>query len=284
MRVYAGDQLWTGRWDYHNDPRCNNFMYAITAAGSYVQRARHHRRHEANSNGEDEKLMRPKRDVEELSKPNVSEEKTKAQHATLLERRRRAADEIDYYRHLLQTAQPSMAESFAAMLRGNQRQEETTKRPLQSATPTGTTELDLHVAETVLIAGDLGLAQRCGAALDDLSQLDGRRNALSSWPSSCVPHTIDAPSTLGLRARIGVDWYGQYTLLLGARDQTLWDAPLLNCGPTALKNSMLRQHLRRSVGLKFGILFNSATRPAGGVTLGVVVLCQLLLSYFAAAR
>ncbi|KAL7297896.1 hypothetical protein TKK_0008917 [Trichogramma kaykai] len=237
LRVYAGDKLWTGRWDYFSDPRCSNYLYGITAAGSYVQRARRHRRHDLSS-----------REQQQLD-------------AFDEQRSKRSVDEVDYYRHLLQTAQPSMAESFAAMLRGNQRREETTAastRPKPSSpAPTGTTELDLHVAESLLIAGDGALARRCGAVL----ALDGqtpKSQRLSSWPSSCVPHSLDAPSTLGLRARISVDWYGQYTLVLGSRERTMWEAPLIQCGPTSMKNPLLRSHLRRSVGLRFGLLFSNS--------------------------
>lgn len=316
LRVYAGDKLWSGRWDYFSDPRCNNFLYGITAAGSYVQRARRHRRHDVNAaaNDDDEDLIeqevisrakrqadreskRSKKSVAEWMSPKLAKElfdiyaKEKSQQqqpmlpsseeirealeepkAAKVAREKRSVDEVDYYRQLLQGAQPSMAESFAAMLRGNQRREETTKRPLQSVTPTGTTELDLHVAESILIAGDVNLARRCGAALHDGTPKSSR---LASWPASCVPHSLDAPSTLGLRARVSVDWYGQYTLLLGARDKNLWDAPLMQCGPTSMKNPLLRSHLRRSVGLRFGILFNSSTRSTSSGFWGTMLLLLL---------
>ena len=250
LRVYAGDKLWSGRWDYFGDPRCSGYLYGITAAGSYVQRARRQRRRDTGM-------------AHQESDP-------------LAARPRRSLDEVDYYRHLLQNAQPSMAESFAAMLRGNQRREETTKKPLPTPAPTGTSELDLHVAESLLIAGDSLLAQRCGTALGG----DGRTpksQKLNSWPSSCVPHSIDAPSTLGLRARISVDWYGQYTLQLGSRDRHLWDAPLVHCGAVGLRNPLLKSHLRKSVGLRFGILFNGASAKSNGIAFSLfgqlVVLC-----------
>jgi hypothetical protein len=319
LRVYAGDKLWTGRWDYFGDPRCSSFLYGITAAGSYVQRARRHRRHDAGALGEagsffeDEIFGRAKRRAEEVehtaksrakgkgkrklktearakklgsvgrSKPSLPKGSlSKVGEAELPEttgpRRRRSLDEVDYYRQLLQSAQPSMAESFAAMLRGNQRREETTRKPLMSATPSGTSELDLHVAESLLIAGDLALAKRCGAALAEGSAPKTPR--LSNWPSSCVPHSLDAPSTLGLRARISVDWYGQYTLLLGARDKSMWDAPLLQCGPTSMKNPVLRSHLRRSVGLRFGILFNGSITSAPALGFGAMMLAATCLATF----
>ncbi|XP_058797193.1 uncharacterized protein LOC131667647 [Phymastichus coffea] len=281
LRVYGGDKLWTGRWDFFNDPRCVNFLYSITAAGSYVQRARRHRRHDSSfgdNAGEDfitaQLMSRDKRSTEKKSK-KAHEITKKIFNKKETPRPKRELDEIDYYRHLLHSAQPSMADSFAQMLRGNQRREHTTKRPLQSPTPTGTTELDLHVAESLLIIGDASTARRCGAVLVEGSKVP----RLSSWPSGCVPHSLDSPSTLGLRARISVDWYGQYTLLLGGKDKGLWDAPLMQCGPTSMKNPLLRSHLRRSVGLRFGILFNKAN--VTGLSFSVVAVCQVLLLWFA---
>ncbi|XP_066595660.1 uncharacterized protein [Prorops nasuta] len=162
---------------------------------------------------------------------------------------KRSLDE-NIYRHLLQNAQPSMAESFAAMLRGHQKHEEvTTKRPQMEFAPTGTTELDLHVAESLLIPGDLAVAARYG----------GQRNRpLASWPKNCIPKTIASPSTVAFRAKVGVSWAGQYILLLGSRDDHLWDAPLQQCGPTPFFNPDLKLHLRRSVGLRYGFFTSSA--------------------------
>lgn len=173
-------------------------------------------------------------------------------------RRKRSTQEKDSYRHLLENAQPSMAESFTAMLRGNQRHVETIKKPLKPAVPAGTTELDLHVAESFLIPGDSFIASRCGG---HLLGVDGYKegDALVSWPKSCVPHSLEAPSTLGLRARLGVNWMGQYTLKLGLRDDDLWEAPLHQCGPTDLHNPSLRAQLRRSLGIKFGLYSSSAS-------------------------
>lgn len=285
--IYGGDKLWTGRWDYFSDPRCNNFLYAISAAGSYVQRpARRLRRHSVE---EDDDGSSPLYDYVQESTPAASSTRAKRQAKNKkivnafakivgygngdeaaqkehprkefenieLLRDKRGLDDVDYYRHLLQTAQPSMAESFAAMLRGNQRNEGTTKKPLVPVIPMGTTEVDLHVAESMMIIGDVNVAQRCGADFDEETN-SFNNPRLTSWPSDCVEHSVDAPSTIGLRARVGIDWYGGYILQFGSRDSALWDAPLLQCGATSLKNPLLRSHLRRSVGIKFGLFSASS--------------------------
>lgn len=82
---------------------------------------------------------------------------------------------------------------------------------------------------------------------------------MESWPRNCVPHVIEAPSTLGLRARVSVDWNGQYILLLGQREDYLWDAPLLQCGPAVPHNPRLRAHLQKTVGLRYGLITSQAT-------------------------
>ncbi|XP_012271610.1 uncharacterized protein LOC105694984 [Orussus abietinus] len=208
--------------------------------------------------------------MSQTKRRNILPEKTEGQIDENLEvgKARRSLDE-DSYRHLLQNAQPSMVESFAAMLRGNQRYEQTTKRPLVPPMPSGTTELDLHVAESLLIPGDPAMAQRCGS----------QGEVLTSWPRNCVRHAIEAPSTLGLRARIGVNWVGHYILMLGPRDDNLWQAPLRQCGPTLSYNPRLRAHLRRMVGLKFGLVSTSGAGESFSwlIVLQVVVcwLCWL---------
>lgn len=338
LQIYSGDKLWTGRWDYYTDPKCLTYIYSVTAAGSYVQRAGRQRRHDEIDRYVEENLLpnerkkldpikvllddikrfddysrmrrepfesdypiefknllkkktvietvpestqAPKQEessptaeiigetIEKLSfsnvlpKPSELEESDDENTLTLLpilsvtKKQKRSVNDEESYRHLLKHAQPSLAESYAAMLRGNQRQVEPTKKPSMSFVPTGTSELDLHVAESFLIPGDNFIAIRCGGHLMDGSEVG---NVLHSWPSNCVPDSLEAPSTLRLKARVGVNWSGQYTLKLGLRDNNLWDAPLHQCGPTEYHNLLLRAHLRRSLGIKFGLFSSSATK------------------------
>ena len=359
LQVFSGDKLWTGQWDYYTDSKCSSYLYSITGAGSYVQRAGRQKRHDEVEKYIEENLLPSESKREFTSEPlifdtdikryqdfsrlrkeslnskyNVDREKIfsgstlkksfaawmtpelvqtvfdmygpkkmrqeeilptseeidqtqreisisnsvyvntdsnkkevpvqsenghkngKAATKPVLSKKKRSTEEEDSYRHLLKNAQPSMAESFAAMLRGNQRRVETTKKPLITFIPAGTTELDLHLAESMLIPGDAFVATRCGShLLGSMGYQVGK--PLLSWPASCVPHSLEAPSILRLRARVGVNWSGQYTLKLGSREHHLWEAPLHQCGPTESYNPVLRAHLRRSLGLRFG-LFSSA--------------------------
>ncbi|KAF7417404.1 hypothetical protein HZH68_000057 [Vespula germanica] len=224
VKIYSGDKLWTGRWDYHLDPRCMIFSYSITAAGSYVQRAGRYKRDKDSTR------------LFQLSW-NPSMDKPK-------DRSRRSMDGA--YRHLFRNARPSMVESFASMLRGNKKREEIAAgAQTSSGTPSGTTELDLHVAESVLVPGDMSIVDRCAGK--------EAGKPLTLWPSNCVPLAIEAPSTLRLRAKVGVSWSGQYILRLSPRDDDIWDMPLRQCGSTDSRNPRLRIYLRKSLGLKYGL-------------------------------
>ncbi|XP_063995715.1 uncharacterized protein LOC135173053 [Diachasmimorpha longicaudata] len=368
LNVYSGDLLWTGRWEYYGDSGCTRFIYAVTAAGSYIQRAGRLRRHQLSerdfiepqetvlsypidemidSEQSDLGMENPKRfkrnadqietqknfspriksemakkllDIYEedrslsaamIPKINFEEARIEAKTKTIsttsspttmtmTERQtekitleqtteslvdsalRRTLTSDDSYRHLLRSTHPSLAESFATMLRGNQRREETTQKPFVSPIPTGTTELDLHVAESLLIAGDLSIAARCGAQIVSDGSGGLRVKPLSSWPRHCVRHALEAPSTLGLRARVGVNWREQYTLLVGPRDDNLWEAPLRRCGKTPSRNSALRIHLRQSLGHRYGLLTSGAANfgTCGHFyLLSIALVTQLLLPF-----
>ncbi|XP_008551060.3 uncharacterized protein LOC103573665, partial [Microplitis demolitor] len=394
LQFYSGDVLWTGRWDYYSDPKCYNFLYAVTAAGSYIQRTGRQKRHEISSsnydnddtseislfssslkddvssssetiinNGNDEffddnvndYVIRSKRNSKiknystddkwdfdwitsdsaklldifgssSLRMPlpkNLFNKNTPSSknNFNIINKQNNNNDKIEIsqtitvttksllsnttttpsdtiissttndnlwdriendddddinkavidnsYRHLFKNYQPSMAQSFTLMLRGNQQHDEklseeskiSTKKPspVVSQIPAGTTELDLHVAESLLIAGDLSIAHRCGATIDDNDHGGFIIRPLNIWPRNCVKHALEAPSTLGLRARIGVNWSGQYTLLLGPRDDSLWEAPLRQCGSTPAYNNQLRSHLRLSLGYRYGLFISSSS-------------------------
>lgn len=277
LEIWPGDKLWSGRWDHFADPKCSSFIYAVTGAGSYVQRPLRARRHHVDSYRKRRDVvawMTPElaKNIWDLMAPKDKAEEVKAEEMlpTMDEIREAMSQETprakrgledDSYRHLL-NAQPSMAQTFAAMLRGNQRLEITTTASPEPATPTGTTELDLHVAESVLVPGDPGVGTRCGG---------GGSGRLTVWPRDCVPRALEAPATLGLRARVGVTWTGEYTLLLGPREGSLWEAPLHMCGPTEPRNPELRARLRASLGLRYG-LFSGSEKMELRVILVVILL------------
>lgn len=289
FQIHSGDRLWTGRWDYYDDPQCSMFLYAITAAGSYIQRAGRQRRHEeADRETFLDHLLnvsaRPKRSITEYP-PTVhtlrsidphrsnnlyiaselTDEKWSVTTDRKIERQKRSLTDGVY--RLLRDEQPLVQSRFAAMLRDHRTYETATRKPLPAwSTLSGTTELDLHIAESILIPGDATVSTRCSA--------DRQLGVpLTTWPRNCVPRAIEAPSTLGLRAKLGVNWNGQYILLLGARDENAWEAPLQQCAQIPPRNSILRAHLRRSVGLRFGLLSSSAPSSSAWFLLSRILIC-----------
>lgn len=140
----------------------------------------------------------------------------------------------------------------------------------------GTIELELHVAESLLIAKDPVTSARCGTEPG---------TPLVSWPRKCIPHrtiTIEAPSTLSLKAKLAVDWAGRYILFLGPRDEYApWDAPLRRCGSTSSRNSKLRAYLQRTIALRYGFSFSSDySAPLSAFTLWKSILVSYLLLCF----
>lgn len=295
FQIHSGDRLWTGRWDYYDDPQCSTFLYAITAAGSYIQRAGRQRRRE---NADRETFLGHFLNVSmrhgslfkrSVTNPSVTlrsmdlhrnnnlyianepkDEKWSVTIDTKVQRRKRSLTDGVY--RLLRDEQPVVQSRFAAMLRDHRTYETATKKPLPStwSTLSGTTELDLHIAESILIPGDATVSARCSA--------DRQLGVpLTIWPRNCVPRAVEAPSTLGLRAKLGVNWNGQYILLLGSRDENVWEAPLRQCASVPPHNSILRAHLRRSVGFRFGLLSSSASSSRISVwfLLSRILLCSV---------
>ncbi|KYQ50772.1 Protein APCDD1 [Trachymyrmex zeteki] len=226
FQIHSGDKLWAGQWDYYNDPQCSTFLYAINAAGSYIQRTGRQKRHE--------QVVTIDKKVQGRQERSLTD---------------------DVHRQLLRDEQSIVESRFATMLRGHQAYDETTTRkPFPTwNTLAGTTELDLHIAESILIPGDARVSTRCSADQRGLGV------PLITWPRNCVPHAIEAPSTLGLRAKLSINWNGQYILLLSSRDDNMWEAPLRQCAQIPPYNSVLRAHLRRSIGFRFGLLSSASS-------------------------
>jgi len=275
FQIHSGDKLWTGRWDYYDDAQCVKPLYAITAAGSYIQRAGRQRRHEELLDyfRDINASQKFKRSVQVINNPDITNVRrdlyrnpmfTKERLWTILLRGRQRDRERrlktrrpkrslgDSVYQFLYNTQSSVSQSrFTAMLRGHQTHETTTKKsPFTWFAPSGTTELDLHIAESVVIPGAM-MSIRCNA--------DRKGLPLINWSRTCIPRAIEAPSTLALRAKLSVNWNGQYILLLGPRKDNLWEAPLRQCAQIPPHNSFLQAHLRRSVGLRFGLISSAMT-------------------------
>lgn len=294
FQIHSGDRLWTGRWDYYDDPQCSTFLYAITAAGSYVQRAGRQRRHEQVDretflghflNVSTKPLFKRSItnpptiytlrsiDLRRNNNSYIANGSEKAKWSVTIDKKKIQRHErslTDGVHRLLRDERPIIQSRFAAMLRDlrDRTYETTTRKPFTTwSTLSGTTELDLHIAESILIPGDVTVATRCSG--------DRRLGvSLTTWPRNCVPRTIEAPSTLGLRAKLDINWNGQYILLLGLRDDNAWEAPLRQCAQIPPRNPILRAHLRRSVGLRFGLLSSApSSRISAWFFLSRILLC-----------
>lgn len=302
FQIYSGDKLWTGRWEYYDDPWCSMFLYAITAAGSYQLKGQQHR-HEAFASDyfrplNDSAKLFFKRSVsevsrvdfhrsnlmdsaDELSSPNAEEESSMSVSTKTLgtkykrrpkKLRRSPTDNVYHFLFDVKSS-PTQWPRIAAILRGNQQHATTIRKPMFWDVPSGDTELSLHIAESILIPGDPAVANRCNA--------DRVNMPLTNWPRNCVPRIVEAPSTLNLRAQMRVNWNGQYILLLGPQDDNVWDPPLRQCAQVPLGNSDLKMHLTRSVSLRFGL--PSAAR-ASRVSVWILMSQLLLCCLFYRAR
>jgi len=290
FQIYSGDRLWTGQWDYYDDPQCSMFLYAITAAGSYIQRAGRQRHHEQVDRetflghfldvstrlllkrGVNSPSIHTLQSIDlhrnKLYLANRPKEKWSITIEKKMQRQERSL--TDGVHRFLRDEQSIIESRFAAILRGHQTYETTTRKSFSWSTLVGTTELNLHIAESILIPGDAAVFTRCNA--------DRRLGVpLITWPRKCVPRAIEAPSILVLRAKLGVNWNGQYILLLGSRDDNVWEAPLRQCAQISPHNSVLRAHLRRSVGLRFGLLSSaSSNRISAWFLLSQILLYSML--------
>ncbi|EFN74892.1 Protein APCDD1 [Camponotus floridanus] len=280
FQIYSGDELWVGLWNYYNDPNCLEFLYGVLKLGSYVLRAER----------QDEELDRDifpdyflnttekfvfKRSLTDTrtipnaklyqnslynkNGPSTDEKQSKDKRA---QRRKRAMS--DSVHQFLYAPSSIIQSRFAAMMRGHQTYESTTERPFPpSKVLIGTTELDLHVVKNVLIPRHPTISSRCDKDRFD-SPLTTSKN--------CGPRTIETSPILELRVKLGVNWYGQYILLLGSRDDNTWSAPLRRCSQLSPYNSSLRTYLQRI--LYIGLFSSASTsRISTWFLLSQILLC-----------
>ncbi|KAL0118115.1 hypothetical protein PUN28_009054 [Cardiocondyla obscurior] len=277
FQIHSEDRLWTGRWDYYDDPQCLKFLYAITAAGSFIQRVGRQRRYEELNQKiflshlfkVSTKLLFKRSVINsptvdfsrnvDLDRTNDSHIANRPKNETLSitidkKVRRQKRSLIDDENYQLLRDKQSIVESRFAGTKDHRTYEIDTRKSFDSTWSmlSGITELDLHIAESILIPGDATISTRCNAN----RRLD---MTLATWSRNCVPRAIEAPSTLGLRAKLDINLNGQCILLLGSRDDNTWDAPLRQCAQIPSRNSVLRAHLRKSVGLRFGLLSSASS-------------------------
>lgn len=276
FQIYSGDELWIGLWNYYGDPNCMQFLYEIFKIGSYVLRA------EKQDNEELDRDIFPdyflnttgkfvfKRSITDtrtihsakFDESGPSEDDQKQSKDKKARRRKRSMS--DNVHQFLYAPSSIIQSRFAAMLRGHQTYESTTRRPFSpSKVLIGTTELDLHIVKNVLIPRNPA-STRC-----DKDRLD---SPLTTLPKTCASRAIETSPILKLRAKLTVNWYGQYILLLGSRDDNTWDAPLRRCTQLSPYNPSLRTYLQRI--LYIGLFSSASTsRISTWFLLSQILLC-----------
>ncbi|XP_012249178.1 protein APCDD1-like [Bombus impatiens] len=217
FRIYSDNSRWFARWNYYGDSACSNSLYSINAAGTYVQRAVRQRRDVKNSNVKTlntEDLERIQKDLK-----------------------------LNVYRHLFQdTEELNILESKRRQKMKIQKQESTVDAfqiQKDNTLPSGTTELELRILESLLIPLSNMVSTSCEGTTKELKRI---RNEAGIWSKNCMFRTgFEAPATLKFKARIGLDWRGDYTLLLASWKDDLWEAPLRQCSELPSRN-----HFRES--------------------------------------
>ncbi|XP_029672157.1 uncharacterized protein LOC115240883 isoform X2 [Formica exsecta] len=285
FQIYSGDELWVGQWDYYDDPHCLKFLYGILRIGSYVQRAERQDDEEIDQDIFPDYFLNTtgkfvfKRSVTntrtirsaELYQNNLynknrsSKDKKQSKHKKTQRQERSVRDSVHQF---VYDAPSSITQSrFAAMLRGHQTYESTTRKPFSaSKVLIGTTELDLHIIKNILIPRDPAVSIRCDK--------DRFVSPLTTLPRNCVPRTIETSPILELRAKLSVNWHGQYILLLGSRDDNMWDAPLRRCAQLSPYNPALRTYLQRI--LYIGLFSSASTsRISAWFLLSQILLCYI---------
>nr|XP_012139510.1 PREDICTED: protein APCDD1-like isoform X1 [Megachile rotundata]XP_012139511.1 PREDICTED: protein APCDD1-like isoform X1 [Megachile rotundata] len=111
--------------------------------------------------------------------------------------------------------------------------------------PFGTTELELQIVESLSIPVSNAVSTLCGRTMKGsketkkvkgVSAKSGKSSILYLWSKSCVPRTVQAPATLLFKAKVSLDWNGDYILLLASWKDDLWNAPLYRCSGIASRN------------------------------------------------
>ncbi|OAD60746.1 Protein APCDD1, partial [Eufriesea mexicana] len=223
FRIYSDNSKWFARWTYYADSTCANSLYTINTAGTYVQRAVRRVRNVENSYAKmfdnDIRLNRMQKSLE-----------------------------LNVYRHFFQDTEESILSRSNRRQKLKMNQQEFTSRinrfemQKSGTLPTGTTELELRILESLLIPVGKIVPTSCKGITKGIREIRRiRRNEANLWSNNCILRTIEAPTTLKFKARIGLDWKGDYTLLLGSWKDDLWEAPLRRCPETTLQN-----HFRKS--------------------------------------
>ncbi|XP_076240928.1 protein APCDD1 [Calliopsis andreniformis] len=227
LQVYSSNQQWSARWTYYVDSTCSTLLYTITAAGTYVQRAIRRKPDGTSSH------WRNDDDVSGAlnSDPSVTFNDVRVQ----LKRAKGVKPNVrhrtlqDIIREEPTVQSMTVDSSVLPLIRRD------------NILLSGTTELELHIFKSRSVPVDKMLSSRCTKTGFRSTKRTSRiikngANSISSfWQRSCTPRTIETGAILKFKARINLDWNGDYILLLASWND-LWEAPLRRCSETTLPN------------------------------------------------
>ncbi|XP_034180097.2 protein APCDD1 [Osmia lignaria lignaria] len=264
FRIYSENNRWSARWTYYTDPTCLNSLYMVTAAGIYIQRAFGQKQDSTNGF----RRLFTTRNSEQSSR------KTFSDHIV--------SDRL----------KKNLIFSF-------------TRKGV--ALPSGITELELQILESLSIPVSNAVSTLCNRIMKrsrgtkrtkGASTKSGKSFALNLWSKSCMPRTVKAPATLLFKARVSLDWNGDYILLLASSKDDHWNAPLRRCSGTAARNyfrtensphlyhlqfsaarsqyKRLSRHGRRWFSSSFTSYFSSSSAMLPHPTLLLILYCFLI--------
>ncbi|XP_076623795.1 uncharacterized protein LOC143343139 [Colletes latitarsis] len=228
FRTYSGGNRWSARWTYYADSACSIPLYTIIVAGTYVQRP-----------------VRRERDT--FERENVRFERVQ----------KSLIPESNVYRRVTRDSKEPTIGSVARL--GSTDRITLSLARKHATLLSGMTLLELRVTESRSIPVDTTASTRCLAATKR-----NRRATGNSWPKNCVLRTVEAPAVLTFKARVGLDWNGNYILLLASWKDDFWEAPLRRCSETISQNYFqTNTGTRRSESLQ-GLQFSSQTYERRG--------------------
>ncbi|XP_026671543.1 protein APCDD1-like isoform X2 [Ceratina calcarata] len=140
--------------------------------------------------------------------------------------------ETDIYRHVPGDTEESI------MLRVNRRQRmKLDQDPFQAQQnakiPSGTSELELRVLDGLLVP--ISRIVPSGCKVTNRAKGIMRIRRIERDLKNCMPKDIETPATIKFKAKISLNWKGDYTLLLAAWRDDPWEAPLYRCSETATR-------------------------------------------------
>ncbi|XP_015438951.1 PREDICTED: protein APCDD1-like [Dufourea novaeangliae] len=249
FRIYSAEGRWAARWTYYADSTCSILLYTVTAAGTYLQRALRRKR----------QILSARNDVEPSLYSNLAAHDAFARDINLgvgepLER----SDSNLYPVRMSRSFGGS--ETGLPIAASTVRQGRRRSRPktgyFESANrivhfsgknvaplPSGTIELKLQVMESRSIPTDrlIELLARCDATRETFTDSGNATESITddaisiTLSKNCIPQTVEAPAILMFKARVNLDWNGDYALLLASWKDDVWEAPLLRCSDNESK-------------------------------------------------